>query len=327
MAGATASTAGRSKLSKATRKTAATTIKGASKTEKTTVSAGTTDDDDRGAGTDVKAKEKRTMDLSEYSKIWAAEFDDPDELKTLFVTNADHMNPGKGSNLSVSEDQNHIYVENSELVLRLTDNGDGTYVAPRSVSTTDKMSFRYGYLEMRAMVPYQEAAWPSLWLKADKNLHRSDSRSEIDIFEVFGSQDTCVPNLHKHLWDQSGTIQISNKGNYQGRRGFTFPDKKGLSTQYHTYGFEWTSKYMAFYVDGEWYYKVSIKESDDYCPDKQPGMDCFRDYHYICLNNWLMNMRGEYTPEQGGYFPAEYRIDYIRLYQKDDGASVIKIYK
>ncbi len=277
--------------------------------------------------TTTKKKERGKLDLTGYEKKWAAEFGNGfAELTEKFVTDADHMNPGKGSNLSVSEDAEHIAVENGELVLRLTDNGNGTYVAPRSVSTVKKMAFRYGYLEMRAMVPYQEAAWPSFWLKADPDLHKSSSRSEIDIFEVFGSTDTCVPNLHKHLWGQSGTIQISSKGNYKGERKFVFPNKKDLSTQYHTYGFEWTPEYMAFYVDGEWYYKVSIKDEDDYSPDKQPGMDCFHDYHYVCLNNWLMNMRGEYTPEQGGYFPAEYRIDYIRLYQKNDAVSAIKQY-
>ena len=40
------------------------------------------------------------------------------------------------------------------------------YTTCLSVTTCDKMHFQYGYLEMRAMVPYGQGAWPSFWMKA-----------------------------------------------------------------------------------------------------------------------------------------------------------------
>ena len=71
------------------------------------------------------------------------------------------------------------------------------------------MSFRYGYLEMRARVPYSKGAWPSFWLLSGGALGANPNdayRVEVDIFEVFSSCDTATPNIHKWVTAPDGEL-------------------------------------------------------------------------------------------------------------------------
>ena len=70
------------------------------------------------------------------------------------------------------------------------------------------MTFKYGYLEMRARVPVGRGVWPSLWMKSNVNPEgaeiaerlgckpEADYFTEIDIFEVFGN-NSVSSQLHK----------------------------------------------------------------------------------------------------------------------------------
>ena len=78
------------------------------------------------------------------------------------------------------------------------------YIVPNTVSTQDRMSYQYGYLEVRAKVPFKEGCWPSFWLKshnATNKLENANFDIEVDIFEVFGSRDTFSSNLHQQGYD------------------------------------------------------------------------------------------------------------------------------
>jgi len=48
------------------------------------------------------------------------------------------------------------------------------------VATHETMGFRYGYMEMRAWVPFRHGAWPSWWMTATSGLRKCDWMSEID---------------------------------------------------------------------------------------------------------------------------------------------------
>ncbi len=215
--------------------------------------------------------------------------------------------------LKTSRQKDHIFTDDGDLVLRATRNHDGSYTTARSLTTVDRMSFRYGYVEMRAMVPFRAVVWPSFWMQPDKAVMQADIVSEVDIFEVFGSSRYLYANLHKWFDGYSGHAVIGQNGNTTGNPSYRFADNTGLCYTYHTYGLEWTEERMSFYVDGDCFYSVSIKEADDFYPDR-PGMDCFRDYHYLCWNLW---MYADEIKEGVLQVPdtVDYRIDYIRLYQ------------
>ncbi len=252
---------------------------------------------------------------------WNIEFNENNMgvVASKLTTGVANMNPDR-KYLFTSTESSNYFVEKGDLVLRLTKKGANSYTTAHSVSTSGKMSYKYGYVEMRAKVPFQKYVWPGFWMKPDLNLKKSKYHGEIDIFEVFGSTNSLYFNLHKWPEKMQSSVQIGNGGKHTGNRKYTYSNTANLSDTYHVYGFEWTKDYMKAYVDGKCYYEVSIKEEDDYST-KLPGMDCFHDYYFLCWDNMLW----EYSGQEEIPTPADYRIDYVRLYQHKDSES-IKVY-
>lgn len=260
--------------------------------------------------------------LNGRTLTWNIEFNENNMgiVSSRLTTGVANMNPDR-KYLFTSTGGDNYFVEKGDLVLRLSKNANGnSYTTAHSVSTSGKMSYKYGYVEMRAKIPYSDYVWPGFWMKPDLNLKKSQYHGEIDIFEVFGSKDTLYFNLHKWPAGMQSSEQIGNRGKYTGNRKYKFSNASNLSNEYHIYGFEWTKDYMKAYIDGKCYYEVSIKEEDDYST-KLPGMDCFHDYYFLCWDLMLW----EYNGQKEISTPADYRIDYVRLYQHKDSES-IKIY-
>jgi beta-glucanase (GH16 family) len=230
--------------------------------------------------------------------------------------------------------------------------GDSSYAQSEflvtgSVQTENKMSFKYGYLEIRAKVPFKEGCWPAFWLRSDNATGKKENAPyevEIDIFEVFGSRNTLKSNLHQHFAKDTGfedfqgnpiikykdiqtTGDVINEAEYH-----TFANADKLYDEYHTYGFEWTPDKMVIYVDGvkncEW--KLDAASLKAYGLDSEAsGFDTT--LNVIFGNNLIT----KYTQDLADptcmedyadtNLPAEFDVDYIRLYQKNDGLSRLYI--
>lgn len=65
---------------------------------------------------------------------------------------------------------------------------------------------------------------------------------------------------------------------------------------YHIYGFEWTKDYMKFYVDGVCYQTYDLNA--DYAADL-PGMDGYREYIYLLINNELFTQNSDWKAYAG----------------------------
>ena len=191
---------------------------------------------------------------------------------------------------------------------------------PRGVSTRDRMAFKYGYVEMRAKVPFRHGAWPSFWMTAQPKLQKAAWMSEVDIFEVFSSTNAVVANLHK--WSRKKGHFMLPGGEGSLRRAHIFKDCAKLNDEFHVYGFEWTPKEMSFYVDGEKYATFPIDEAHDYCPKASLGMAGHHDFHNIHINNEIFTPGHGWCPKEkritaDDRLPIDYWVDWIRLYQKD----------
>jgi beta-glucanase (GH16 family) len=230
------------------------------------------------------------------------------------------------------DNSKYMKVENGTLHFKAgtTSSWGGTrFATAHSVVTKNLMAYKYGYLEMRAKVPYSHGAWPSFWMKAHPNLEQAAWMSEIDIFEVFPSKEGLAPMSEIHKWTWSNGNATTPHVQYdvyrwQNNRRYDFPVTDNLSDEYHVYGFEWTHDEMKFYVDGCRYCTIDLND-DYYKKDNLAGMDGYRTFHYILLNNELMT-RGH---DSGSSWIMdsdlittsdplpEYTIDWIRLWQKD----------
>ena len=189
---------------------------------------------------------------------------------------------------------------------------------PRGLVTRDRMAFRYGYLEMRARVPYRRGAWPSFWLASHPKLAKADWTSEIDVLEAFASANAAVANLHK--WKGQAHSMLPG-GEGSPKRAHLFPNPGTLNREFHVYAMDWTPEAITFLVDGRPFMTVPIDEAHDFAPEPLAGMAGFHDPHYVILNNEIFTPGHGWCPEElrlrpeDKPFPIDYEIDWVRLWQ------------
>ncbi len=271
-----------------------------------------------------------------YSYVWGDEFSGTtlDHSKWKNAVAGSNMGPGNAEGLEAD-----IKVLNNSDVIKLVDgnlrlspilysdpnNPNIKYGVPASVRTKGTMEYRYGYCEIRAKVPFMTGVWPSFWSGNDGTLHPRECKEysvEVDVFEIFGTEDTVVPNIHKwykiDYYDYNaihGTRVDRNHTAWGTDKTYVFTDWENLDNEYHTYGFEWTPTEMSMYVDGYCYKTYDITTSYDLCPD----MFGFHDARYIIFNNHVFSPNSNFKPNlitgHEENLPANYDIDYFRLYQ------------
>lgn len=160
---------------------------------------------------------------------------------------------------------------------------------PTTDSSNDtRFSFKYGYIEMRTKVPAGQGLWPAFWtLPTDLNWP-----PEIDVFEILGNAPDVI-NMHYHY--PNGT----NEG---GDDGMTWKGPN-FSSDWHTYAVDWEPDAITWYVDG-----VERRTYTDTSNITSKTM-------YLIAN---LAVGGDWpgSPDTSTPFPAQFQIDYIRVWQK-----------
>lgn len=201
------------------------------------------------------------------------------------------------------------------------------FAVPYSITTTKTMSYKYGYLEMRARIPFQVGAWPAFWLGTEHAIGEHlnlDYEIEVDIFEGMASLDTLKPNIHK-WYSSSEHTQFSSEGVKLGlkRNTFTFSNPNTINREYHIYALEWTDKEMKVYIDGKAYQTFDLAKSFDDNPDMRGLHNPMR----IILSNHMFTSDAKFKPYAGCEIdardlPLEFFVDYMRLYQKPNTGAL-----
>lgn len=161
------------------------------------------------------------------------------------------------------------------------------------LSTFPTFSQTYGYFEMRAEVPAGKGLWPAFWmLPADKSWP-----PELDIMEVLG----------KDSYTTYGTAH----SNATGTHTFEGVHATGadLSAGFHTYGMEWNSQTVTWYLDGQKIGSVATPA------DLNKPM-------YMIVN-LAVGADWPGQPDGTTKFPADFTIDYVRAYQKGTDTAVV----
>jgi len=154
------------------------------------------------------------------------------------------------------------------------------------VSSHDKFSFTYGYIEIRAKFPGGKGLWPCFWLMP---AHQSWP-PEFDIAEYYGGQRKMHHGLahgtmHEPLWDSTGDTETE------------------FENVWHTFALEWTAGRAVWSVDGI----VRKTVIADYVPSTAM---------YVLLSNSVSSRRGPSgEPDENTVFPNYFAIDYVRVWQ------------
>lgn len=274
-------------------------------------------------------KLKKTLlhsDLTGYELVWADDFSG-EYLDNTKWTRAQHMSAQ--DDLELRYDETGINVDNDAATLYAGRVDADSYYTNASLTTCDRvgnthlMSFKYGYVEMRAKIPFGAPAFPSFWMKSVIN---NDMHGEIDIFEHFcyNGPQWIQSGIHKWYLDDSSTHIVNNSVGH-----INVP----ADGNWHTYGLLWTPEKLEFKLDGTTYHTIDISANwgsyTKYTKDDSDGTTIeadnaiFHDYYYLIMNNYLHTPAGSdnasYAANSSTDLPTEYVIDYVRLYQNSDG--------
>ncbi len=153
---------------------------------------------------------------------------------------------------------------------------------------------------------------------------------EVDILEVFSSARTLYCNLHKWYFSYSehylengpanSMINDSTGANANGTSGRTYTFSSGeVARQSHRYGYLWTNEFMAFSIDGDYYYAYDLKDEFG-----RGGMEDYTQPQFLIINNqfytelYFENRNSDGTAIKDEILPLKYNVDYVRLYQLPD---------
>ena len=264
---------------------------------------------------------KSPLDGSEMRLTWHDEFDG-DTLNDAYWQLYDRM--WAKNRVITTTDPRNFTLENGEAVMR-TYREDGHYTSHKSLTTFDRMSFRYGYLEINAIVPFSRGAFPAFWLQSAWQHRSVDYMTEVDVFEVYKA-GYVESTLHK--WYLSDPVKGPHtRHDWNTPLPYTFPEAQWdtLSHEYHLWGFLWTPETIAITVDGKIVATYDITEAGDFqeglrTGDDQTGMGGFQDPMIINFTNWVGSGFRDKTwvVGDGTELPLTFRVDWIRLYQSPD---------
>lgn len=160
-----------------------------------------------------------------------------------------------------------------------------------TASVPAKFDFLYGYVEIRAKIPAGKGLWPAFWMLPSDH----STSEEIDIMEILGDRpDISYMTYH---W---GSSQSTGKS-------WTITGTD-FSRGYHTYAVDWSADAIVWYIDG-----VERQRVTDVAILTHKSM--FLIANLQVGGSWAGN------PDTNTVFPANYAIDYIRVWKK--GAAVV----
>lgn len=175
--------------------------------------------------------------------------------------------------------------------------GGHDYTSSRMI-TMNKRIFKYGRVDIRAVLPEGQGIWPALWTLGNNTGSVGwPACGEMDIMEMIGGQGrekTVHSTMH---WDDNGHASYGLSYTSTGK---TFHEK------YHVFSIVWDETKIMSYVDNQKYFEIDITPA---------ALSEFHKEHFFIFNvavggSWPGN------PDASTEFPTQMKVDYIRVFQK-----------
>ena len=271
---------------------------------------------------------------NEYYKTWGDDFDG-DTLDTTKWWQCDEtysQAAGLNGKTSVRSSQpGDVFLTDGKFYICARE--DDKYYYGGMIRSEGRMSYKYGYLEMSAIIPDGDGFWVALWTQSTDATSFLDpsqpcvSKPEIDIVECFGN--SAYYEATGHLWP---TSYGKNTYGYE----HTTIDKpiEGVSSKYsadtgkilgdgfHTYGYLWDINSIAFTCDGNLFIRHDTTTTEF---DKET----FNHSQYLIFSmalGFANSPLAKITDDPKEWTETNKLVaDWINIYQKDDGLHTIKI--
>jgi beta-glucanase (GH16 family) len=227
--------------------------------------------------------------------LWSDEFNTdgaPDPSKWGYDTGTGSGGWGNNELENYTSRSDNSFVKSGYLniVAKKESYGGSSYTSARML-TKNKFSFKYGRVEIKAMLPAGNGTWPALWmLGSNIDALSWPNCGEIDIMEQRGSE------LNK-IW---ATLHYPGHSGANGIGATTIIQNS--STQFHVYSLDWSVNSIKIAVDGQVYQSVA---NDNTLP--------FNNNFFLIFN---VAMGGNFAGSVDSNFSnAAMLVDYIRVYQ------------
>ncbi len=242
----------------------------------------------------------------EWALVWSDEFEGValDTSKWTY----DIGNWGWGNfelEYYTADRQENARLEDGNLIIEARKNDMGFPWTSARLTTRGKVSFLYGKIELRAIVPREKGNWAAGWTLGDDYVDEKDWPycGEIDILESVGYE---VDNesgdgiAHATVHTPAYYFKINNQIS-------STREVKDIADEFHTYAVEWYKDRILGFVDGEQYYLYDKNADEKEWPFDKP--------QNIILN---LAMGGGWGGAQGmdtTVTSQKFILDYVRVYE------------
>lgn len=194
---------------------------------------------------------------------------------------------------------NNLFFQDGKMIIEAKSEtfGGKNYTSSR-IKTQSKKSFKFGRIDIRAILPKGRGLWPAFWMLPQNNVFGGWPRSgEIDLMETIGSEPGKTSGT-VHFGPGPNSIYVS--------KTYTLPAGT-FNDQFHVFSFEWKQDQMQWIVDGNVYATFT---KADVGANNYP----FNESFYFLINLAVGgNLPG--PPDANTLFPEWLIVDYIRIYQ------------
>lgn len=240
-----------------------------------------------------------------YTLLWSDEFDQAQLNPAVWSFETGDGCPalcGWGNNelQYYSSSADNLFFQDGKMIIeaRAEKFGGKDYTSSR-IKTQGKQAFKFGRIDIRALLPVGKGVWPAFWMLPEDNAFGGWPRSgEIDMMEYLGSEPSKVLGT-LHYGPGPGSIYMTKTTTLPSG---TFNDK------FHVFSLEWEEDEIRWYIDQNLYATIN---KADIGANNYP----FNERFFFIINMAVGgNLPG--SPDASTVFPQHLIVDYIRVYQK-----------
>lgn len=240
---------------------------------------------------------------SQWVMIWNDEFDNSTLDNTKWVNDVGGNGWGNNEAQFYTAGNANLTIANGEATFTAKDEQFGTneYTSAKIISK-NLFDIQYGKIEGRMKCPMGKGLWPAFWMLGNSiDTVSWPMCGEIDVMEHINSETKIHGTAH---WDNVGHQYLGGIIN-------TNP------ADFHTYTITWDSTYIKWYMDDQLYYLLNITNGTN-------GTEEFHKKFYLILN---LAVGGNWPgyPDATTQFPADFVVDYIRVYKDQAELTVNEI--
>jgi len=239
-----------------------------------------------------------------WSMHWSDEFDGEELDENFWTYEIGNGDWGWGNNeLEYYKKENTSIIDGNLVIEAKEESHFGFDYTSSRIITRDKFEFKFGRVDIRAVLPEGQGIWPALWMLGENiNQVGWPKCGEIDIMELVGHEPS----------DVHATVHYANPNGDRIMKGSSTKLSGGqkFSEEFHVFSIIWEEDKIEFFLDDVKYHSVSKTSLGAQNPYP------FNDPFFFIFN---VAVGGQWpgSPDNTTVFPQHMIIDYIRVFQRE----------